>query len=137
MTKAAVLPSSQQEAALLHPLHVAGGRKSRMETVSAAHLTASALAMQPESGQNCAAKRTAARRSETQTRMCSHPVISLFSDYVETYVRPLLLLFLQSRPETYPAHWAYLAAKNRPARALSPAEVITRAILIFSSFLSC
>lgn len=60
-----------------------------METVSAAHLTASALAMQPESGQNCAAKRTAAHRSETQTRMCSHPVISLFSDYVETYVTDL------------------------------------------------
>lgn len=133
--KSAVFPSSHQEAALLHPSHVAGGLNSRMETVSAAHLTASALAMQPESGQKCAAKKDcSASLQNTDLHVLSSSVLSLSRLRLSLRHRPMLLLFLQSRPEPYSAHWAYLAAKNRSARALSLAlgKVISRAILIFS-----
>lgn len=88
--KSAVPLGCHQDAALLRLSQVEGGSSSRMKASLQHTRTASALAMQPESGQNVQLEDCSSSLQNTAQRVLSlsatPPPPFFFTDYISTYV---------------------------------------------------
>ena len=67
------LAATREQHCVIHDMLQEGETAAWKQSLQ--HLTASALAMQPESGQKCAAKGTAAHRSKTPKRHVLSPTV--------------------------------------------------------------